>query len=87
MKSVGLRVCAADIPLTHNSGTVNLDQLDVAYAAVAARYPDAVPLRATCGTVAAPRRAHGISDAAPLALSLAAGVGRCTPRAERGRRR
>ena len=40
VRSRGLRVCATDIPLTHNSITVNLDRLDVAYEAVAASYPD-----------------------------------------------
>ncbi len=50
-RSLGLRVCALDIPLTHNSLTVNLDRLDLAYRAVAAAHPDGVPVRATCGTV------------------------------------
>jgi Glycosyltransferase like family len=50
-RSLGLRVCALDIPLTHNSLTTNLDRLDTAYAAVAARYPEAMPVRATCGWV------------------------------------
>ena len=78
-----------DIPLTHNSITVNLDRLDVAYEAVAASYPDAVPVRATCGTVAAPaRRRAGCRDpqAAPLALSLAARVAGRACRAAGGRR-
>ncbi len=56
LRSLGLRLCATDIPLTHNSATVNLDRLDVAYEAVAAKYPEAVPLRATCGTIDAPSR-------------------------------
>jgi hypothetical protein len=53
-RSLGLRVCAVDVPLTHNSLTVNLDGLHRAYAAVAAKYPDALPVRASCGTIAAP---------------------------------
>lgn len=56
VRSLGLRVCATDIPLTHNSSTTNLDRLDVAYDAVAASYPGDVPLPATCGTVGAPSR-------------------------------
>jgi len=51
VRSLGLRVCATDIPLTHNSATTNLDGLEVAYGAVAARYPEEVPLRANCGTI------------------------------------
>jgi hypothetical protein len=60
-RSLGLRVCALDMPLTHNSLTTNLDRLDTAYAAVASRYPDAVPVRATCGWVkpASPPRQKG----------------------------
>jgi Glycosyltransferase like family len=50
-RSLGLRVCALDIPLTHNSMTTNLDRLDTAYAAVASRHPQATPVRATCGWV------------------------------------
>jgi hypothetical protein len=50
-RSLGLRVCALDIPLTHNSLTTNLDRLDTAYAAVASRHPEAMPVRATCGWV------------------------------------
>jgi hypothetical protein len=57
-KSFGLRVCALDLPLTHNSLTMNIDRLDAAYDALAARYPQALPVRATCGTIAAPARAR-----------------------------
>lgn len=52
----GLRTCAVDVPVTHNSLTVNLERLDVAYAAVAAMYPDEMPLVTPGGTVGAPRR-------------------------------
>ncbi len=44
-RSLGLRVCTLDLPLTHNSLTTNLDRLDVAYAAVAAHHPRALPVR------------------------------------------
>ncbi len=52
--SHGLRVCALDIPLTHNSLNVNVDRLDTAYAYLAALYPDAMPVRATCGRISPP---------------------------------
>ena len=67
-----------DIPLTHNSLTANLDRLDVAYAAVAASYPEDMPVRASCG-MSTPRRAGARGTKilrAPLALPLAARVGR-----------
>lgn len=90
--SHGLRVCAIDIPLTHNSLNVNLDRLDVAYAHLAALYPDAMPLRATCGTIA-PRRSIPAAVAAVynrhkwryrwLRESLAARAGRSAARADR----
>jgi hypothetical protein len=57
-RSLGLRVCARDMPLTHNSLTTNLDRLDTAYAALASRYPEAMPVRATCGWLRAPARAR-----------------------------
>jgi hypothetical protein len=52
-RSLGLRVCAVDIPLTHNSLTMNVDGLDIAYASVAASYPNALPVRTPSGTIAA----------------------------------
>ncbi|WP_372593641.1 glycosyltransferase [Actinotalea sp.] len=59
----GLRVVAADIPLTHNSMTTNLDRLAEAHARVAQLYPELVPLRTTCGIV---RDAHRRSRFATL---------------------
>lgn len=50
-RSLGLRVGAAAIPVTHNSLTVNLDRLNVAHRAVAAAYPNHLPVRTTCGTI------------------------------------
>jgi hypothetical protein len=58
VRSLGLRVCALDIPLTHNSLTVNLDRLDAAYSAVAASYPEALPVHTPGGVLAAPARAR-----------------------------
>ncbi len=52
VRRLGLRVGVTDIPLTHNSRTANLARLDVAHAAIAARYPEMLPVRTTCGVVA-----------------------------------
>jgi hypothetical protein len=49
----GLRTGVADIPLTHNSLSVNVDRLDVAHQAVAEGYPDLLPVRTTCGVITA----------------------------------
>jgi Glycosyltransferase like family len=54
VKSLGLQVGVADIPLTHNSLTTNLARLDVAHAAIAFRYPSALPLPTTCGDITVP---------------------------------
>jgi len=51
LRALGKRVTAGDVPLTHNSLTINVDRLDVAHRAVAAGYPAALPLRTTCGTI------------------------------------
>lgn len=47
------RVCVVDIPLTHNSLTVNLARLEVAYAAIAAKHPGAMPVMTPQGRVGA----------------------------------
>ena len=47
----GLRSGVANIPLTHNSLSTNLDRLDEAHQAIAARYPDMLPVRTTCGVI------------------------------------
>jgi hypothetical protein len=51
-----LSTAATQIPLTHNSLTINLARLDVAHRHVATRYPEYCPTRTTCGVVGAPRR-------------------------------
>ena len=51
MKAAGRKIRAMDIPLTHNSLAINRDKLDLAHAAVARLYPDALPVRTTCGTI------------------------------------
>lgn len=50
-RSQGLRVVTADLPLTHNSMTTNLDRLTEAHQHVARLYPALTPLRTTCGVV------------------------------------
>jgi hypothetical protein len=56
LRAKGMQVCAVDMPLTHNSLTVNLERLDVAYAAIAEMYPDAMPVITPGGRVGgAPR--------------------------------
>jgi hypothetical protein len=62
VRADGLSVCAVDIPITHNSLTVNLDRLDVAYDALAARHPQAMPVVTPQGRIGgAPRLADRIS--------------------------
>jgi hypothetical protein len=51
VRRLGLRTGVADIPLTHNSLTINLDRLDEAHRAVAERYEDMLPIRTTCGVI------------------------------------
>jgi O-antigen/teichoic acid export membrane protein len=53
MRAQGMKVLATNIPLTHNSLTVNLARLDVAHRAVAKRHPWALPVHTTCGTITA----------------------------------
>ncbi len=54
----GLRVASrgglvgvANVPLTHNSLTINLAKLDVAHRAIAVNYPGLLPVHTTCGRV------------------------------------
>src|SRR5215469_15684527 len=51
IREQGQRTGVVDIPLTHNSLAVNVDRLDVAHRAIAARYADLLPVRTTCGVV------------------------------------
>ena len=48
-------MCAVDIPITHNSLTINVDRLDVAYDALAARHPNAMPVMTPQGRIGGPR--------------------------------
>ncbi len=51
MRSIGKRVMAMNLAVTHNSLTINLAKLDVAHTEVGSRYPAALPVRTTCGTI------------------------------------
>jgi hypothetical protein len=45
LRSEGLRVCAVDVPLTHNSLSLNTENLNAAHAALVRAYPHALPVR------------------------------------------
>jgi hypothetical protein len=51
MRRRGLRTGVANIPLTHNSLSVNLARLDQAHQVVASRYADLLPVMTTCGAI------------------------------------
>jgi Glycosyltransferase like family len=51
VRGKGLQTGVADIPLTHNSLSTNLDGLDIAHQAIAKRYADLVPVWTTCGII------------------------------------
>jgi hypothetical protein len=57
----GLRVCAVDIPLTHNSLSINIQDFSAAYAELTRAYPDALPVRTPSLTITrrSPARDHG----------------------------
>ncbi|MET1086454.1 MAG: glycosyltransferase [Arthrobacter sp.] len=66
MRATGRRVAVADIPLTHNSLTVNLDRLAEAHSRIAVCYPGQMPVVTTCGTVrlASEARRHSLVSGA-----------------------
>lgn len=51
MRRIGRRVVVMDVPLTHNSLTINMHNLDVAHRRVGERYPALLPIMTTCGVV------------------------------------
>jgi hypothetical protein len=51
MRKKGLRTGVADIPLTHNSLSVNLARLSEAHRTVAGLYGDLLPVMTTCGRI------------------------------------
>ncbi len=58
VRRAGLRVCAVNVPLTHNSLAVNTDELDAAYAGLVRAHPDALPVRTPNGLVTRSARAR-----------------------------
>jgi hypothetical protein len=51
VRRAGQRAVAFDVPITHNSLTVNLARLDEAHRRVGDTYPELLPIHTTCGTV------------------------------------
>lgn len=51
MIHLGLKVGAANLAITHNSRSVNLDRLDVAHRRIHLMYPDLLPVATTCGLI------------------------------------
>ena len=47
----GLRVCAVDVPLTHNSLSINIEEFSAAHAELRRAYPDALPVRTPSVTI------------------------------------
>jgi len=54
LRRLALRVGAVDLAVTHNSLTINLENLDVAHRHVGELYPKLLPIRTTCGTIGTP---------------------------------
>jgi hypothetical protein len=63
VQAQGKRVCVVDIPVTHNSLTVNVDRLELAYAAVPAKYPAGMPIFTPQGKVPRVRERSGALSA------------------------
>jgi hypothetical protein len=55
-RRAGRLVRVADLPLTHNSLTINLARLDVAHHRILGDYPGLMPVATTCGPIPAPVR-------------------------------
>jgi hypothetical protein len=51
LRLLGVRVGAVDMAITHNSVSINLDNLDVAHERVGTMYPQLQPIRTTCGVI------------------------------------
>lgn len=58
VRASGQEVVAVDLPLTHNSLSTNVLNLDGAHAHVAELYPDDLPVTTTCGTITARSRSR-----------------------------
>jgi hypothetical protein len=61
LRREGLRVCAVDVPLTHNSLSINIQEISAAQAELRRAYPDALPVRTPSRTITrrAPDRSRG----------------------------
>lgn len=55
----GLRVCAVDVPLTHNSLSINIEEFSAAHAELGRAYPEARPVRTPSRTITRRPRARG----------------------------
>ncbi len=51
LRREGLRVCAVDVPLTHNSLSINIQEISTAQAELRRAYPDALPIRTPSGII------------------------------------
>lgn len=74
MRRIGRRVVVMDVPLTHNSLTINMRNLPVAHRRVGDRYPALLPIMTTCGVVKradASRDPYGFSRRVRGGLSFA----------------
>jgi hypothetical protein len=65
VRARGLRACAVDVAVTHNSLTGNLARLEEAYQTIAAKHPGAMPVMTPQGRVGA--EAKGRVHTGPLA--------------------
>lgn len=61
LQAQGQSVAVVDLPLTHNSLSTNVVNLDGAHAQVARLHPDLLPVTTTCGTIARNPRTGPIS--------------------------
>jgi hypothetical protein len=55
LRQLAMRVGAVDLAVTHNSLTINLENLDVAHRHVGELYPHLLPIKTTCGTIETPQ--------------------------------
>ena len=51
LRGHGMRVCAVDVPLTHNSLSINIEEFAAAHAELRRAYPDGLPVRTPSRTV------------------------------------
>jgi hypothetical protein len=61
LRGNGLRVCAVDVPLTHNSLSINIQELSASYDELRRAYPEALPVRTPSRTITRRSPARGRS--------------------------